>query len=64
MKRDLSIDLSMSTITGIGVVGIVAYDTVTVTVIAKDSAGMNVGVGGETLTIEVHNECTLDIFSF
>lgn len=59
-KRNLSIDLSMCTITGTGVNSLTAYDTVTVTVTAKDSGGINIGTGGETLTIEVHNECTLD----
>lgn len=60
MKRNLAIDLSQSTITGTGVQALVAFQTVTVTVTAKDSSGNNIGSGGQTLKVEVHNECTLD----
>lgn len=59
-KRNLSIDLSMSTISGSGVVSVTAYNTVTIVVTAKDSSGTPIGVGGETLIAEVHNEWTLD----
>lgn len=55
------IDPTQSDITGTGVQNLQAFDTVTVTVTAKDSSGNLIGTGGSILTIEVHNECTLDI---
>ena len=48
---------AQSTITGTGVSSIVAFQTYTVIVTAKDSSGTNIGTGGEKIWIKLEDEC-------
>jgi len=47
-----------SQITGNGTVSVIAFQTNRVTVIAKDSAGNNIGTGGDVFRIGIFNQCT------
>ena len=48
----------MSTVTGAGIVAWEALTTHTVTVTAKDETGVDRGVGGDTFSIQISNQCT------
>ena len=48
---------AQSTITGTGVSSIIAFQTYTVVVTAKDSSGINIGTGGEKIWIKLEDEC-------
>lgn len=52
--------LAQSEITGVGTTSAVALTPQRVTVIAKDSAGVQLTSGGDLIMIEIHNQCTLD----
>ena len=48
---------TQSTVTGTGVSAIIAFQTYTVIVTAKDSTGTNIGTGGEKIWIKLEDEC-------
>ena len=51
----------MSVVSGTGISGsIVAFTTYTITVTAKDSAGNNIGHGGNQFVVEIYNKWTVD----
>jgi cysteine-rich repeat protein len=59
VKRRLgAIDVSQSLITGIPS-SAEAFQTYTITLVAKDSSGDDVGTGGSTLIVEIRNKCTI-----
>lgn len=40
---------------------LIADETYTITATLKDTSGVDIGVGGRTLTIEINNECSIDV---
>lgn len=54
------VDLTQSEVSGTGIQNLIAFVTASVVVTAKDSSGTLITTGGETIYLELHNECTLD----